>query len=60
VREVFKKARQAAPSIVFFDELDALAGERSSASGGAQVCLSFINRAILLRFQRGLSLCSTP
>lgn len=29
VREVFRKARQAAPSIVFFDELDAIGGERN-------------------------------
>ena len=28
VREVFSKARAAAPAIVFFDEIDALAGER--------------------------------
>jgi AAA family ATPase len=33
VREVFHKARQVAPSIVFFDELDALGGERSGSSG---------------------------
>ncbi|XP_048858587.1 ATPase family protein 2 homolog isoform X2 [Brienomyrus brachyistius] len=36
VREVFRKARAVAPSIVFFDEIDALAVERgsSAASGG--------------------------
>uniref|UniRef100_A0A3Q2PQF1 AFG2 AAA ATPase homolog A n=1 Tax=Fundulus heteroclitus TaxID=8078 RepID=A0A3Q2PQF1_FUNHE len=36
VREVFRKARAVAPSIVFFDEIDALASERgsSAASGG--------------------------
>ena len=28
VREVFHRARAAAPAIVFFDEIDALAGER--------------------------------
>ena len=32
VREIFKKARQVAPSIVFFDELDALAPARGGGS----------------------------
>ncbi|XP_071440469.1 ATPase family gene 2 protein homolog A [Hetaerina americana] len=36
VREVFRRARQVAPAVVFFDELDALGGERgSSREGGA-------------------------
>lgn len=33
VRDVFKKARQVAPSIIFFDELDALAPPRGSELG---------------------------
>uniref|UniRef100_A0AAQ4P6A6 vesicle-fusing ATPase n=1 Tax=Gasterosteus aculeatus aculeatus TaxID=481459 RepID=A0AAQ4P6A6_GASAC len=37
VREVFRKARAVAPSIVFFDEIDALASERGSASGSGGV-----------------------
>ncbi|XP_053514369.1 ribosome biogenesis protein SPATA5 isoform X3 [Artibeus jamaicensis] len=37
VREVFRRARAVAPSIVFFDELDALAVERGSSSGAGNV-----------------------
>src|SRR5712691_4101091 len=33
MREVFKKARQAAPCIVFFDEIDALAPRRGTVGG---------------------------
>jgi len=32
VREIFRKARQTAPTILFFDEIDALAPRRSSSS----------------------------
>ena len=38
VRELFERAKQVAPSIVFLDELDALAGQRSSSNkGGSNV-----------------------
>lgn len=33
VREVFRKARAAAPSIIFFDEIDALGARRGSGQG---------------------------
>ena len=39
VRDIFRKAKQVAPSIIFIDEIDALGGERasSSRSGGSNV-----------------------
>ena len=33
IREIFRKARQAAPSIVFFDEIDAIASKRGEFTG---------------------------
>ena len=37
VREVFRKARQAAPTVVFFDEVDAVAPVRGSGQGDTNV-----------------------
>lgn len=34
MREVFRRARQVAPAIIFFDEIDALGGERGNGNGG--------------------------
>ncbi len=45
VREVFKKARQVAPSIIFFDELDAIAPDRSLEMG-THVAESVLNQIL--------------
>ncbi len=37
VRETFKKARQAAPAIIFFDEIDAMVPKRGRRDSGSQV-----------------------
>lgn len=46
VREVFRKARQAAPCIVFFDEIDAIAPTRSSHGSDSHVTERVISQLL--------------
>ena len=46
VREVFRKARAAAPTVVFFDEVDALAGSRDSGDGGSGVTARVLSQLL--------------
>ncbi|MDD5331201.1 MAG: CDC48 family AAA ATPase [Candidatus Nanoarchaeia archaeon] len=43
VRKVFEKARQAAPTIIFFDEIDALAPRRGLDNSGSRVNETVVN-----------------
>ncbi|NYT16548.1 MAG: CDC48 family AAA ATPase [Methanomicrobiales archaeon] len=46
VREVFRKARQAAPSIIFFDEVDALVPRRGTYMGSSHVTESVVSQIL--------------
>lgn len=43
VRSIFEKARQSAPSIIFFDEIDALAPKRGMFFGSSHVTENVVN-----------------
>ncbi len=47
IREVFKKAKQASPSIIFLDEFESIAGARTSHSGeGSDVSNRVVNQML--------------
>jgi len=46
IREVFRKARQASPTIIFFDELDSITPVRGSGYGGSQVTERVISQIL--------------
>ena len=46
VREVFRKAKQAAPTVIFFDEIDAIASTRSGNDGDGGVTKRVVNQLL--------------
>lgn len=46
VREIFRKAREAAPCIIFFDEIDSIAPQRGSRSGDSGVTERVVNQIL--------------
>jgi len=47
VREIFKKAKQVAPSVIFFDEIDAIASVRGGGNdGGAKAREGVVNQIL--------------
>jgi len=46
IREIFRKARQSAPCIVFFDEIDAIAPVRGSRLGDSGVTERMVNQLL--------------
>ncbi len=47
LREIFKKARQAAPAIIFFDEIDTIVPARGKSDGGGQVAERMVGQFLL-------------
>jgi len=46
VREIFRKARQAAPCIIFIDEIDALVPRRGSSDSGSHVTENVVSQIL--------------
>lgn len=46
IREIFKKARQTAPTMIFFDEFDSIAPRRESGSSGSHVTERMVNQIL--------------
>jgi len=64
VREIFRKARQSAPTVVFFDEIDAIAPVRASGYGDTHVTERVVSQLLteldgLEELQRVIVLAAT-
>lgn len=46
VREIFRKARQTAPTVIFFDEIDSIASTRGASSGDSGVTQRVVNQLL--------------
>ena len=46
VREIFRKARQTAPTVIFFDEIDSIASTRGDGSGSSGVTERVVNQLL--------------
>ena len=46
VREVFRKARQTAPTVIFFDEIDSIASTRGGSSSDSGVTQRVVNQLL--------------
>ncbi|MBQ1781999.1 MAG: CDC48 family AAA ATPase, partial [Methanobrevibacter sp.] len=46
VREVFRKAKQASPTVIFFDEIDAIASARSGSDADSGVTKRVVNQLL--------------
>ncbi len=47
IREIFKKARQSSPSIIFFDEIDAIIPERGKGEGSSNISERMVGQFLL-------------
>lgn len=47
IREIFRKGRQASPSIIYFDEIDAITAIRNSYEGTGGVTSSIVNQILV-------------
>ena len=47
IREIFRKAKQVAPCVIFFDEIDSLAPKRGSSSVGSHVMENIVSQILV-------------